>query len=209
MSDDRQTLKQALKDYYAGKSLSDTQLDTLQKNLSQGAFQGNSTSGVKRRRIMKWASSLAASLFLLVMVSGYLHTPEIVTLANTDITKDANLKNGLPVPTEQWLNKHSIEQVPEIYPVKMSKLCRLGQSLTMHLRIAGKQQGEMNVFFQPGENTTGWVDGWLARSGDMQGMHWKLIKVRKNLSVIVLYTPDMRETAVQDILQKMLPELQV
>lgn len=205
MSEAKQTLKQALKDYYTGKSLSDTQLDTLQNNLSQAA----SSSDVKRWRNMKWASSLAASLLLLVMVSGYLRTPEIVTLANIDISKDALLNNGLPAPTEQWLNKHRINRVPEIYPVKMSKLCRLGQSLTMHLRIAGKQQGEMNVFFQPGENTTGWVDGWLARSGDMQGMHWKLIKVRKNLSVIVLYTPDMRETAVQDILQKMLPELQV
>ena len=36
----------------------------------------------------------------------------------------------------------------------------------------------------------------------------KIIEVRDDLTVIVLYTDDMRESAMQNILGEMLPELQ-
>jgi hypothetical protein len=39
-------------------------------------------------------------------------------------------------------------------------------------------------------------------------MNWKSIKVRNDLTVVVLYTKDMRDSAMQNILGGMFPELQ-
>jgi len=40
-------------------------------------------------------------------------------------------------------------------------------------------------------------------------INWKLLNVRNDLTVIVLYTQDMREKAVQHILSEMLAEFEV
>jgi len=206
MSDKKQPIKQAVKEYYADKSLSDSQLGALQETIKRQAdsFEKNHIN-IKKTSVFKWGGSIAASLFLFVLMAGYLQTPDLISSAYADIRKDAHLSNGMQASMQQWLDENNIASVPRQYPVKMSKFCRLDQVLTTHLRIAGKEQGEVNVFIHHGERPLSWFDG----SGAVEDMNWKLLKVRNNLTLIVLYTHDMREKSVQHILHEMLPELGV
>jgi len=205
MNHEKQPIKQALKTFYADKVMSEEQLLGLQQTLIKRADKDSVaiTKG-KKGRVIKWLSSIAAS-FLIIWLTSSMHTPQIISSAYADIFKDKNLNTGLQLPMSQWLDENGIAHVPSIYPVEMSKFCLLGESLTMHMRISGKSQGEMNVFFHHGERALSWFDG----SGRYDDMNWKLLKVRKNLTLIVLYTQDMREKSVKHILNEMLPELEV
>ena len=206
MSNDRRPVKQALKDYYADKSLSGIQLQALQQTLDQADVSNEQNDpGFNRQRTFKWLGSVAASLMLLVLIMSYSQTPELISSAYADIGKDAHLNNGMRPSMLQWLNENNISDVPPQYPIKMSKFCRLDQLMATHLRIAGKEQGEVNLFFHHGNRPLHWFDG----SGTINDMNWRLVKVRKNLTLIVLYTQDMREKSVQHILHEMLPELEV
>jgi len=205
MNNEKQTLKLALKKYYAEKSLSNTQLNALQQTLE------HNSSTVKPRntsfnngRTFKWLASVAASLLFFAVITSYIKTPDLITLAYADILKDTELNNGTQPSIQQWLNENSITQVPQQYPVEMSKFCLLDKFLTVHLRIAGAEQGKMNVFFHQGIYRL----NSLNRSGMMNNMNWKLLKVRDDLTIIVMYTQDMREQVVQHILRKILPELE-
>ncbi len=199
-----QAMKSALKAYYADKSLSTAQLDNLQSILQQKTEQKVSRRFVKQPAVLAWLGTLAASLFLAVLLLSSWQTPALITSAYADIYKDANLKNGMQVSMQQWLAINGIAAVPIQFPVKMSKFCRLDQKLTMHLRIAGKEQGEMNVFFHRGEASLYWSD----RSGRVDDMNWKLLKVADDLTLVVLYTQDMREKSVDFILDEMLAGLE-
>ena len=203
----KQSFKQAVKQSYEEKSLSDAQLEALQKTLAQKVAHKPSRADVRadvnKLSVYKWLGSIAASLLFAVSIMSFFQTPALITSAYADIYKDANLHNGMQSSMQQWLDVNRIDRVPQPYPVQMSKFCRLGPVLTTHLRIAGKAQGEMNVFFHQGED----APLWLNRSGKVDDMHWKLLKVRENLTVIVLYSHDMREKSVQFILHEMLPEL--
>lgn len=205
MNSEKQVLKQALKKFYADKSLSDSQLQALQQTLtSRRTKDDEKTNTDKKIRAIKWLGSIAAS-FLIVWILGYLHTPQIVSSAYADIQKDNDLNTGLPLAIQQWLGENKITRVPSQYPIEMSKFCALDQILTMHMRIAGKEQGELNIFFHHGERPLFWFNG----AGKLDDMNWKLLKVRENLTLIVLYTQDMREKSVLHILNEMLPELGV
>jgi len=205
MTNEKRPVKQALKEFYADKSLSDSQLKSLQQALtSHFTKDDGSITKDKSISVIKWLGSIAASL-LIVWILGYVHTPQLISTAYADIQKDENLNTGLPLAIQQWLDENNIDSVPSQYPVEMSKFCTLDQSLTMHMRIAGKEQGELNVFFHHGERPLFWFNG----SGKFDDMNWKLLKVRENLTLIVLYTRDMCEKSVLHILNEMLPELEV
>lgn len=195
-----QPLKSALKKHYADQSLSSRQLNRLQQTQQQPKY----FVAINR---FKWPASMVASFLLLMAVLSYFQTPALITSAYADIYKDANLNNGLQPTMRQWLSVNHIASVPPQYPVKMSKFCRLGSLLTTHLRIAGKQQGEMHVFIHQGEQQ--WSARWIAGAGTVEDIHWKLLQVRDDLTVIVLYTRDMREKSVRHILNEMLPQLEV
>ncbi len=210
MKEQVQALKLAVKQYYTKQSLSSEQLKSLNKMIeqqAQGGFLERSLSKSISHRL-KWMVAMVASILLSLLALNYwqtpaLMTPTLITSAYADIYKDSNLKNGLQPPMEQWLKVNKVSAVPREYPIKMSKFCRLGDVVTMHLRIAGKQQGEVNVFIHRGDRVSLLMD----RSGSVDDINWKLIKVRNDLTLIVLYTQDMREKAVQHILSEMLPEL--
>ena len=205
MNNDRRPVKQAFKDFYADKSLSELQLQALQKTLNQAeVVNQQNIPEYNTQRTFKWLGSVVASLLLMVLISGYLQTPDLIASAYADISKDASLNNGMQPSMLQWLNENNISAVPQQYPIKMSKFCRLDRVMTTHLRIAGKQQGEVNLFFHYGDRPLHWFDG----SGTINDMNWRLVKVRKNLTLIVLYTQDMRKKSVQQILHEMLPELE-
>ncbi len=199
----KQTVKQALKQYYSNCALTDTQLQALQQKMDSDA--NSKFNGVAFYSALKWGSSVVASVFIFVIISINFQTPGLINSAYVDIFKDANLNNGMQASMQQWLDENNISRVPAEYPVKMSKFCRLGNSVTTHLRIAGKKQGEMNVFFHQGHGSK----FWHASSGKVENMNWKLVNVREDLTLIVLYTQDMREKSVLYILDKLLPELEV
>lgn len=205
MNNEKQAVKQALKTFYADKSLSDSQLQSLQQKLtSQSTKDDENITNDRKVSVYKWLGSIAAS-FLIVWVLSYLHTPQLISSAYADIQKDKNLNTGMPLAMQQWLDETNIASVPPQYPVEMSKFCRLDQRLTMHMRIAGKEQGELNVFIHHGEQPLFWFNV----AGRLNDMNWRLLKVRKNLTLVVMYTQDMREKSVQHILNEMLPELEV
>ncbi len=195
-----QPLKSALKKHYADQSLSSRQLDRLQQTQQSAKH----FAMINR---FKWPVSMVASFLLLVTILSYFQTPALITSAYADIYKDENINNGLQPTMQQWLTVNHIASVPPQYPVKMSKFCRLGSLLTTHLRIAGKQQGEMHVFIHQGERK--WSTRWVAGTGTVDDINWKLLQVRDDLTVIVLYTRDMREKSVRHILNEMLPQLEV
>lgn len=202
----QQTFKQAIKTYYAGQSLSDTQMLDLQAKLSR--FEENITDNksVSNRRsaAVKWAGSFVASVLVFIIVFSYFQTPALVSDAYADISKDADLNNGMPVSMQQWLGENSISPIPQQYAVEMSKFCKLDQYLTTHVRIAGVEQGKVHLFFHQGERAASWFD----RRGELNSMNWRLLKVRDNLTLLVMFTEDMREAAVEQILDKILPHLQ-
>ncbi|MCW9046898.1 MAG: hypothetical protein OQK46_02370 [Gammaproteobacteria bacterium] len=205
MNNEKQAVKQALKTFYANKSLSGSQLQSLQQKLtSQFTKDDENITNDKKISIIKCLGSIAAS-FLIVWMLAYLHTPQLISSAYADIQKDKNLNTGLPLAIQQWLDENKITRVPSQYPVEMSKFCTLDQNLTMHMRIAGKQQGMLNVFFYHGERPLFWFNG----TGKLDDLNWRLLKVRENLTLIVFYTHDMREKSVLHILNEMLPEIEV
>ena len=199
-------VKQAIKAYYKQKTLSEGQLEALQHT------QNSRNPGISTifKRLSPAMTALAASsvLFVVLLTAlfvGYFQPPEVIADAYADIHKDAAVSNGLQATMVQWLDESGIAAVPDSYPVEMSKFCRLNQYLTTHLRIAGASQGVVHLFFHHGERPFEWRD----RSGVMDEMNWKLVKVRDNLTLIVLYSHDMREQAVRHIIAEMLPEWQV
>jgi hypothetical protein len=203
MNSKKQSVKQSLKKHYENASLTDNQLLALQQTLN--SHQKNKYKNFGINSILKWSSSVVVSVSLVVMILINFQTPQLVSSAYADIFKDANLNNGMQIPMQQWLSENNISNIPVEYKVIMSKFCRINNSVTTHLRIAGKKQGEMNVFFHPGHASK----LWHANSGKVDDMNWKLVNVREDLSLIVLYTHDMREKSVQYILGKLLPELEV
>jgi len=203
MSSKKQSVKQALQKHYENSSLSDSQLLALQKTLN--SRNENKYKNFSINSILKWSSSVVVSVSLMVIILINFQTPPVVSSAYADIFKDANLNNGMQVSMQQWLSENNISNIPVEYKIIMSKFCRINNSVTTHLRIAGKKQGEMNVFFHPGHGSK----LWHANSGEVDDMKWKLVNVREDLSLIVLYTQDMREKSVQYILGKLLPELKV
>lgn len=196
----KQPLKKALKAYYVDKTLSVKQFDALHRALNS---QKNTPPPVKK---IKWLGLLVASLALFVMLIGYyIQPPGVITAAYVDIEKDATHYNDLAESMRQWMDKNQIAAVPQQYPLEMSKFCRLDQMSTTHLRIAGARQGVVHLFFHSGPPPFQWRN----RAGVMDNMNWKLLKVRDQLTLIVLYSHDMREKAVRHILQKMLPQLEI
>jgi len=204
-------VRQAIKAYYKEKTLSQGQLDALQHTLNRG--QGWEGIVAIFKRLCPASTVLAASFVLFAVLltalfvglPGYFQPPGVIADAYADIHKDGAVSNGLQASMVQWMDESGIAPVPDSYPVQMSKFCRLNQYLTTHLRIAGARQGVVHLFFHHGERPFEWRD----RSGVMDEMNWKLVKVRDNLTLIVLYSHDMREQAVQHIIGEMLPELQV
>jgi len=203
MNSKKQPIKQAVKIFYASKSLSDKQVETLQA-LQNTVDQQQTKNKALKPSALKFAGSIAASFLLFIVVFAYVQTPAVITAAYADIKKDAAINNGMQPSLSQWMNESHLDPVPPQYKVEMSKYCQLDEYKTTHLRIAGAEQGMMHIFFHFGDHPIHWMN----RSGVKDKMDWKLIKVRDDLTLIVMHTHDMRKEAVQHILGEILPELQ-
>jgi hypothetical protein len=202
MKNDKQPLKLALKTYYENRPLPDNRLQVLQVMQSEAA-QKHGGKAAKTSRVM-WFCSVAASLLLIIITLAHLQTPAIINAAYNDIAHDAETYNGMQSSVSQWLHENDIRAVPQKYRVEMSKLCQLDKYQARHLRIAGAEQGTLHLFFQHGARPFNWMND----NGHDEKINWKIINVRDDLTLIVMHTHDMREEAIQNILDNMLPELQ-
>ena len=202
----KEPLNQAVKKFYRRHSLSDKQLQTLFNQQIKAPTRSKKQLSDKRlfNKGMAIAASFLVFFLLATVVFSRLQTPDIVTAAYADIKLDADLNNGMQTKLSQWMQKNHIAPVPQPYKVEMSKYCQLDNYKTTHLRIAGTERGTMHVFFHRGKQPF-----FLSNSsGVSENMNWQLIKVRDDLSLVVLRTADMREQAVKRILGGLLPELQ-
>ncbi len=194
----RQHFKKAIKSYYHKKSLSEAQqsaLETLQKDLKKPEQKQSLES-------YKWLSTIAASLLLFAVAFTYSQTPNIIASAYADTLKDAEMNNGMQPLMTQWMDENKLNVIPQQFKVEMARFCKLDKYLTTHLRIAGVEQGELHLFFHRGEQPLSWFN----RTGTFEKMNWKLLKIRDDLTVVAMYTHDMREKSVQVILENILPE---
>ena len=209
---EKQTLKQAVNNYYSGKALTPSQFKNLQTQINQQNVNGVKPGADDKSSVISsfgaasimWLSSLMVTMVLSVALFFYLSTPAIVSAAYADIMKDADLNNGIQAGMQQWLSENAIADVPQQYAVEMSRFCRLDQYLTTHLRIAGSEQGKLHLFFHQGKRPA----HWLSMRGVEQKIHWRVLDVRDDLTLLVLYTEDMRKSAVEHILAEILPSLQ-
>jgi len=207
-NDNVKPFKQAVNSYYKSKNLSAEKLQVLSElteNIeSKSSNKANKVAYKYRPNIWAWsASALAASFMIATLVIGYYQQPDIITAAYEDTIKDAELNNGFAQQHKDWIAVNQILPAPAEYPVEMSKFCDLNGEKTTHLRIAGQTQGKMNVFFKKGPQPYR-----LGKtSGKTENMRWRVLESNKDITVIVMYTEDMRENVVNNIITKMLPDL--
>jgi len=194
-------LKKAVKSYYSDKKLSDGQLKEL-SSLNDNLVSANIPLRVHKFGIFPF-SAIAASIFIFIALMSYNKDPDIITAAYNDIIHDEKLSNGLSDVHKNWIAVNDIQAAPSDYNVEMSKFCNINGFKTMHLRIAGKYQGKMNLFFKKGTRPY-----WFGKSsGKTKDMNWKVLESSKDITVIVMYTKDMRENVVNNIIEEMLPDL--
>ena len=183
--------------FYANKSLSDKQLDKLQ----QIQAKARQNSGKQAKALSKWrlVLALAASVAMLFVLISPLHTPSVVSHAYADIIKDSVDHTQRNAEISGWLLSNDIKEVPSRYQVEMAKYCYLDKDKTVHLRVAGTEQGKLHLFFHQGEG----IVNRFNNAGKHDDMHWKLLKVKQDLTLLVLYTQDMREASVNHIIGTM------
>ena len=214
MNNDTKSFKQAVNSYYKNKELSDEKmhlLSELTKNIDTNNVNNvnnvnNEESSTHRRRSSMWSisiSAIAASLLVAVIMVGFQQQPEIITAAYHDINFDSHLNNGFAQQQKEWIAVNHISPAPAQYKVEMSKFCELAGHTTTHLRIAGTEQGKMNIFFKKGLRPY----RFGKKSGKKDDMYWKVLESKQDFTVIVLYTEDMRENVVNQIINKMVPDL--
>lgn len=206
MGEMKLNFRQAIKAYYSGKTLSEARLQTLQNIQQQieSVIEHSPRNIGAEYSAWTWSGAVAASLIIFVVVFAYFQTPTVINDAYADIRGDDIEYNGLQASLVQWLETNHISTVPEQYKIEMSKTCYLGEFHTKHLRIAGVEQGKLHLFFHRGNKPPYWIN----RSGVKNDMSWKLMKLRDDLTLIVMYTHDMREKAIKHIMSQMLSDLQ-
>lgn len=210
MGESKKSFKQALKHYYSDINLSQLQLERLNKTQNESHLNiqhHRSPDNIRRvaPKIFALTASITAAVLILVLSFSYIKTPDLIINAYADIHKDALLYNEFQPQIKQWMKENKVAEVPSQYKVEMSKFCRLGKQLSTHLRVAGIEQGKMNIFLYHQDRPF----YSLNRSGVIADMNWKLIKAGEGLNLLVVYTNDMRERSVKHVLQEMIPQLHV
>ncbi len=197
MSDKSQSFKQAIKKYYSHKSLSAEQLKQLESLQAKSQSAAGDT-----KKTCRWyvPATLLASVAMVFFIISVIGTPRLINHAYADIQKDAGYYSQLTDQQQQWLIANNINQVPQQYRLEMSKYCELGDDKTLHLRIAGIEQGKLHLFFQQDRAKS----SWPSRRGQLDDLHWEVRKLNADMNLIVMYTDNMRKTAVDSILQQML-----
>ncbi len=152
---------------------------------------------------VSWVAGISMVILLGMMGNSFIkvapNNPALVVAALEDIQKDSQLDNGLTQQQRSWLISHQVQLPPNVEKVKMSKHCIVSGYVTSHLRIAGERQGVANIFLYPGDLNL------PEHAGKIQNLNWVSLKVNQGMSLLVMYTDDMRKKGVNTILQSMFP----
>jgi len=202
MKQNKQPLKQALKTYYSEHSLNDKQLNQLQDLSSVNNEEQNKPEQTYFNRKTLWLNTIAASFLIFLIFPPSLdqvQSTKLITAAYSDIKKDASLNNGLDKTINQWMSDNNVSTIPKEFNIEMSRFCQLDQYKSTHLRVAGAEKGIAHFFFHQSDK----IPKAKLSKGQKDEMNWQIVKLHANLSVLVIYTQDMREEAVQKILNEM------
>jgi len=146
---------------------------------------------------------VAASVVVLIagaVLTSWLTTPnDLISIAINDINNDEKQHIGMTMPIDAFVKQANIHLPPASMPVEMIKQCNLNGNKTMHVKVAGANQGAVHLFINKGDFTTSL---WTSND-DVPAMPWRLIKPRKDLSVLVVYTKDMNPASVDKLIQTM------
>jgi len=202
--------KKAVQLFYENKSLSDSQQNQLQSLQEQARTDVNALvgtesaneieSGICHKIRNKWLIpvSIAASMSAIFVLVSLLSVPHLVSHAYTDVLKDASDYTLGELGATNRIQLDMVKAVPEKYSIEMHKYCFLDKEKTMHLRVAGVEQGKLHLFFKKGKGET----NWLTRTGNYKDMHWKILQLKDDLTLLVMYTQDMRESSVNHIVNE-------
>ena len=174
----------------------------IRENWQQQLVQQSSPMKNQSRNAHWRLIAAAVALFVIVTFSfvGINYTPSLIAAAINDIASDKKKNIGLAVQTDKWLAAHQINMPPAAMPIKMSKYCLIGGNKTLHLKIAGENQGEVHLFILPGKFDRAI---WQKRNGITSSMPWQIMQPFNDLSVLVLQSQDMNKEKVQQLIQTM------
>ena len=154
--------------------------------------------------ILTQGRSLAAGFVLLMLAGMSLSVvewrPTVVLAALEDIQKDVHQQVGISIPVDTVLNDYQIQRPPKNMTVAMTKQCHLNGNMSMHLEVAGENQGRVHLFILKGGPD---IPFWQRLNGKDASMPWQLIRPRPGLSVLVMQTPDMNSRNVEKLIHSM------
>lgn len=155
-------------------------------------------------RLLMGAVAGVFVVFIALFTLAQYSAPTIVTLAMQDIASDAQHRAAQAYRFDDvmrsQLKMRGIDTPLPGMSVKMAKFCTLNKTRTVHLRIAGAQQGEVHVFIGDGAFE---IPAWRTEQGELNTMQWQVIHPRDDLSVLVMRTADMNPQNVAALIQKM------
>lgn len=184
-----------------GKQLGDINVPEQLENRIHRNWQQQLREESIARAGSKWQLATTASfLVVIVLLRTVFSTPDLVNAALEDIVADAKHSVGVSVEMDSILQANHIQAPTINMPVRMTKYCTLEKSRTLHMQIAGEQQGSVHLFVKEnGFDAQFWQDS----QGVKQQMIWKIIHPRDDLSVLVIHTPDMDPLNVDKLVQHM------
>lgn len=154
----------------------------------------------QQRRWNTILASAASLVMVVVLLSSFSRTPDVVNDALADIGDDVKHGIGISVPIETLLAEKHLKAPLKNMQVKMTKYCNLKHARTVHMQVAGERQGQVHLFIHEGSFN---VAAWQKNRGEMGSMTWKLITPRENVSVLVMHTADMNPDNVEKLIQHM------
>jgi len=169
------------------------------KILANWQDQKSGKRAKKTSRYLVTAVSVFAFAIGSVLVYRQFISNDLVQVAINDIRKDDSHHVGITIPVELLVKQAKIHLPPASMPIEMTKLCHLNSDKTMHIKVAGKKHGAVHLFIKAGN-----FDASFRESGHyVPSMPWKLIKPRKDISVLVVYTEDMNPASVDELIKAM------
>ncbi len=167
------------------------------QQLAQQTPPKNKSPNNRWRLLVAGVALFVLALFLFKLLN---ETPGFVTAALNDISKDKIKKVGLSMQPKKWLNAHKIKMPPSSLSIKIAKYCVLAGSKTLHLKIAGKQFGNVHLFVLAGQFDSTF---WKNQQGTSASMPWQLIQPSDHLSVLVMHTQNTNKENIQKLIQTM------
>lgn len=174
--------------------------DQLEARIRSDWQQQNAERNVASQFMLKLTAVAASFVVAMVVLRITFSTPALVTAAIDDIAEDAKHSVGIAVDFSAVLSSRNIDAPLQKMPVRMSKYCELDEQKTLHMQVAGEQQGHVHLFVRDGRFDHFF---WQAEEGVAGDMQWRIIQPSDDLSVLVVFTPDMNPVNVEKLVRHM------